>query len=215
MKIILSTRSKHPDLTEKAQSLFDNCQCITNKQTLKNTTDWGYIYKCLYETDGDYLISIDEDFFLYHPILIDEIIKWMIDRNIEILGPKTWTVDAPVLCGWFWIANLNKIQKYKPSKSDLLKLRIFKTHEYYNQYNYSQHYYEYDKHEFFWLLMLEKGCKIKNLKIKEIDFEIIVVDYYGRDIEFGIHTRHGRDYNKKNHKKIIDETYNFVRNKYH
>ena len=212
MKVVLSTRSMYPSLTKKVHSLFDDCKCITDRQILRLRTDYEYLYECFFNTDADYVISVDEDFFLLRPWVIDKIIEYMEENDVDIIGPPcTSLIDAKIIDAWFHIANINRIKKYKLSRAEMLKIRTQITRLYFPQYELTHYYYDTDKHEFFFLLMLEKGCEFRWFNKKFIDLEVLVA----RDVEFGLHTRRGRDYDKKEIKEHIDEVYDFVRRKYH
>ena len=141
MKVVLSTRSMYPSLTKKVHSLFDDCKCITDRQILRLRTDYEYLYECFFNTDADYVISVDEDFFLLRPWVIDKIIEYMEENDVDI-------------------TNIKRIQKYKPSKGEILLLRTQVTRQYFD-YKLTQYYDDSDKHEFFFLLMLEKGCEFR------------------------------------------------------
>jgi len=211
MKIVLSTRSMHPELTEKAQSLWDSCDFIDEYRQLKLRSDWEYLDDCIYNTDADLTISIDEDFFLIRPDVMEKIVEYIIENDIEMVGPRTTTTDAPIIDNWFHISNNKLLKKCMPSVQDRVLLRVYSTPEYYKDVEFNDCFHGYDKHEFFFLLMVDRGCKFEFFSKNAVDFEILKT----RGIDFGFHTRQGRDYNKKDIKKHIDEVYDFVRSKYY
>lgn len=205
MDIILSSRSLHQELTRKAHSLFDGLEYITDRQELVNRKDWEYLYDVFFGTPGDFLISVDDDFFITNPPIIKKIIDYMVDHKLEIVGAPSSTTKSKIIDSWFYIADINRIQKYKPTAKELLRLKMQDIHDCFDVIT-TDAYYPGDKDEFFFLLMLEKGCRFGNFEKRGDSNEFLYA--YGNEI--GVHTRNGRDYDDPKIKKYIDEIYDFV-----
>ena len=192
-----------------SHSLFKDCKCITSKEFIINVLDWEYLYNCYFETDADFVIQTDDDFFLYRPHTIDLMVEYMHKHKIHVAGPECCSVEAPIIDNWFFISNLNEIQKFMPTKAEKLEMRFRTTTEKFKKkYIFTDSYHIFDKDEYFHLLMMEKGCKFHTMpRSYEIPLEDVMVN--GKRL--GIHTRHGRFYNiKKEEKKRIDKIFNAV-----
>jgi hypothetical protein len=220
LKVTLSTRSRSKELTKRVQDLFD-CKCITNRQSLYNTTDWGYNYTLFFETDADWVIHTDEDFFLLDSIFLDKLFEYIKDKDYDVIGGRGPSCQE-IVDTTFIIANLNRIKKFKPSKAELLLVRLEKPKDLYPNCDWKDGYWSGDRVENLYLNMLEKGCKFNFFEYDKGIFDTQVYktkNLSGQEIIIGYHTscaRHWRNDNEspiKNITEKIDKTYDYVRRK--
>lgn len=214
MEITLSTRSDNKELAERAQSLCN----IKDKRVLSGLSDYEYLIEAIWNSKGDWLIDIHDDCFIWNMSEVEAIIQWCEWTRIDIIGaPSTGIRENGKFVTFdsgLHIINLNRVRQYKPI--DLLKYKAFTTKDYYNEFTYSDAYWECDKHEFLFLDLLKKGATFDFIKttfdfIKNKDDGIETYSYFNT---FAVHTRESRNYNEdKNTKKRIDEAYEYALNK--
>lgn len=222
-KIAFITRSMNVNLYNKMKSLFSN-----EFDFIRNTSHQGdkgasnYLYDIILNNNYDWVINIDEDFFVFNEQAIFSLLDYMIENDYDYCGMSDGGMclhrrHSPIVMNpYFNIFNAKKIRR---ALDDINYVETFAYQEnmYKNMPKNMKQNFEWinDNFEpyypfFYWLP--ERGFKALYLESYETEDEISTIIKNHENVEIGIHTWYTRFYDVDEfHTNRINKAFDYAR----